>query len=142
MLRGNEVATESTKWLSRHAAAKRRHWRRVTTFDSPAQRLAVAVLRLAVRDAAGLIEAHRVSEARPEARAIRGKRTMFDDDGQPLTREAIQREALDWLTTPSDRLAFWCSLLGLDVEDVIEGVDGGIEHAKRVSRMKREHRLV
>lgn len=107
------------------------------------QRLAVAVLRLAVRDAAGLIEAHRCARLRPGAAVVvgRGRAPIADDDGRPLTRERIRREALGWLTTPSEGLQFWCNILDLDVGDVIDGVDGGIEHARRTSRMKKEHRL-
>jgi hypothetical protein len=95
---------------------------------NPHRSLAIAVLRLAIKDACGQIEASHVH---------RGLRTGRGRPAKQATREQIEADAYDWLTTESEGLAFWCEMAGIDMETVIEGADGAIEAWKaRGTRMK------
>jgi hypothetical protein len=99
---------------------------------NPHRALAIAVLRLAIKDACGQIEATHVHRGQGAARTYRaGQR------GKATTREQIEADAYDWLTTESESLAFWCELAGIDMDTVLEGADGAIEAWKaRGTRMK------
>lgn len=94
------------------------------------RRLAIAVLATAMYDAAGVIETRRESVVR----ATYGGKTVSDVRGSERSAAEIQREAYDWLTTPSERLEMWSDMAGLDMDVVIAGADAAIEYAKRTPR--------
>ncbi len=83
------------------------------------KKLAIAVLATAMYDAAGVIE------TRERGGVVRGRQSSAAE---------LQREAYDWLTTPSARLELWSDLAGLDMATVIAGADAAIEYAKRTPR--------
>lgn len=92
------------------------------------QAMAIAVLRLAIKDAAGIVEIRGYSE-RGESR--RGRRSP---EGRPESREILQATALAWLSEPSESLEFWCELADIDMGVVIDGVEGAIERICKKTR--------
>lgn len=90
--------------------------------------LAIAVLRQAIRDAAGIID---------HTHYARGVGSPKGQRGKTQTKQDVMDDARAWLTDHSDSLAFWCDLAQIDESVVLEGVEGAIARIWQRSRSKK-----
>ena len=94
----------------------------VTPDNTPAERIAVAVLLQGVKDCCSS------KSVQVQSRGHDGA-LLFRDDGTPSTRRLMvyrdtgrrgrdAEEARQFLSTPNEMLSFWCSILSLDPDSI------------------------